>query len=320
MGATFGEVIARAETRLRDYFGQYGIHKPIHIKALIHYENHEGFYRDPEPSDPFVWSIEEESVVFMLDGVKGNFWVYLGPIRDDSRAGAVQAREAGEGQKDGGDADSGQLTIRVLDSTTGELTDAQDYLSQKGKIGEPDEPDAEELARMREEDPDCWYEIHSLREMDGYRPDFDARIETAKKWNCRWHFHRTGGQPPVIFLAFGVIAALVAELTEGLISSDDVATGNNALPATGEDLLTWYFKPHMIRAEHDPDAAWDEWCGRAPYGTYVTRSERQAGLLLHKAALAAGESYEGPGDSPACSIGDSAVHSVMAENDLVPRD
>lgn len=320
MGATFGEIIARAETRLRDYFSQYGIHKPIHVKALIHYEKQEGFYRDPRPSDPFVWSIEEESVVFMLDGVKGNFWSYLGPIWDDSRAKVVLAREAGEDQNEGDEADSPQLTIRVLDSTTGEFTEKLEYLSQASKDEVSEEANAEELARQREEDLDCWYNIHCLKEMAGYRPDFDARIESAKKLNFCWHFHRSGSQPPIVFLAFAVIAGIVAELTEGLINSDDVATGNNVLPATGEDFLTWYFRADRAKAEHNPDAAWDEWCGHAPYGTYVTSSEKQTGLALHKMALATGQSYEGPGDSPACPIGDSAVHSTMAENDLVPRD
>jgi hypothetical protein len=60
-----------------------------------------------------------------------------------------------------------------------------------------------------------------------------------------WYFRRSAGQPAIINLAYGLIAASVAELTNGFIFSDDHAWDYKRFPATPEEFYTWYFRPEM---------------------------------------------------------------------------
>jgi len=72
-----------------------------------------------------------------------------------------------------------------------------------------------------------------------------------------WYFRRSAGQPAIINLAYGLIAASVAELTNGFIYSDDGAWDLERFPAIPEEFYTWYFRPEMAL---DPDSK--EWAER----------------------------------------------------------
>lgn len=67
----------------------------------------------------------------------------------------------------------------------------------------------------------------------------------------RWSFRRSAGQPGIINLAYGLIAASLAEITDGFIYSDDGAWDHNCFPALAEDFFEWYFKPKFVRKSDD---------------------------------------------------------------------
>ena len=59
-----------------------------------------------------------------------------------------------------------------------------------------------------------------------------------------WTFIRGGGQPAIIHLAYGIIAASLAYLTKGFIYSDD-AWDYKRFPATASEFFSWYFRPEL---------------------------------------------------------------------------
>jgi len=60
-----------------------------------------------------------------------------------------------------------------------------------------------------------------------------------------WHFRRSAGQPAIINLAYGLIAASVAEITGGFIYSVDGGWDYERFPATAEEFYQWYFRPEL---------------------------------------------------------------------------
>ncbi|RQP23129.1 hypothetical protein [Piscinibacter terrae] len=71
-----------------------------------------------------------------------------------------------------------------------------------------------------------------------------------------WMFRRSAGQPPIINFAYGIIAAALAELTDGIVFSDDSAWDYARFPATARQVYDWYFVPH--RALEKKYAQWAE--------------------------------------------------------------
>jgi hypothetical protein len=67
-----------------------------------------------------------------------------------------------------------------------------------------------------------------------------------------WSFRRSAGQPGIINFAYGILAATLAELTEGLVFSDDGAWDYSNFPATAHEVFRWYFRPEKAI---DPDLA-----------------------------------------------------------------
>ncbi len=64
-----------------------------------------------------------------------------------------------------------------------------------------------------------------------------------------WGFRRSAGQPAIIKIAYGMIAASLAELTDGFIFSIDGAWDHRLLPARPANFLRWYFRPEMTEDE-----------------------------------------------------------------------
>ena len=60
-----------------------------------------------------------------------------------------------------------------------------------------------------------------------------------------WNFRRSMGQPAIISFAYGILAGLLAELTEGVVVSDDSAWDYARFPATSHEVYEWYFNPAM---------------------------------------------------------------------------
>jgi len=61
----------------------------------------------------------------------------------------------------------------------------------------------------------------------------------------RWLFRRSAGQPAIITLSYGMLAASLAKLTDGVIFSDDGAWDYTMLPAKSENFVEWYLSPEL---------------------------------------------------------------------------
>ncbi|CAN7448980.1 hypothetical protein [Rhizobacter sp. LjRoot28] len=73
-----------------------------------------------------------------------------------------------------------------------------------------------------------------------------------------WSFRRSTGQPAVINFAYGILAAVFAELTNGFVFSDDSAWDYERFPATADEMYEWYFDPEKTS---DPGKAdWARAC------------------------------------------------------------
>jgi hypothetical protein len=64
----------------------------------------------------------------------------------------------------------------------------------------------------------------------------------------RWWFRRSAGQSAVINVAYGLIAASLATITNGFLTSDDSAWDWERLPAPPHEFLKWYFRPEYAIA------------------------------------------------------------------------
>ena len=73
-----------------------------------------------------------------------------------------------------------------------------------------------------------------------------------------WCFRRSAGQPAIINFAYGILAASLAELTGGMIFSDDGAWEYERFPATAAELYESYFVP--AKALTPDEASWAREC------------------------------------------------------------
>lgn len=89
-------------------------------------------------------------------------------------------------------------------------------------------------------------------------PEFRGLIQRSLQVGRYWCFRRTSGQPAIIDLGYGLIAASLAELTDGFLHSVDSAWGYRLLPARPADFLRWYFRPEL--AINAPNREWAERC------------------------------------------------------------
>ena len=71
-----------------------------------------------------------------------------------------------------------------------------------------------------------------------------AKIEQIEKNHKYWYFRRSAGQPAIINLTYGMLAASLAKYTEGIIYSDDNAWSFQKFPCEYEEFLSFYFNPN----------------------------------------------------------------------------
>jgi hypothetical protein len=74
----------------------------------------------------------------------------------------------------------------------------------------------------------------------------------------RWWFRRSAGQPAIINVAYGLMAASLAAITDGFVFSDDSAWDWQRMPALPDEFLNWYFRPET--ALDDLFRSWSEHC------------------------------------------------------------
>lgn len=109
-----------------------------------------------------------------------------------------------------------------------------------------------------EDDPDePWLFLDELKAAPNYSTVLEGHLQAARSHNLCWSFRRSAGQPAIIAVAYGLIAASLAELTEGLIYSGDSAWDYEVFPATGPELRDIYFRPNSTS---EPDRA--DWAKR----------------------------------------------------------
>lgn len=97
---------------------------------------------------------------------------------------------------------------------------------------------------------------HLLLRMQGLDEERKKWLQDCLASGYRWNFRRSAGQPAIIHVVYGFIAAAFAELTNGFLYSDDSAWDYQRFPATSAEFYEWYFQPSLAL---DPkNAAWAE--------------------------------------------------------------
>ena len=68
-------------------------------------------------------------------------------------------------------------------------------------------------------------------------------VENCLENKIEWNFRRSAGQRAITNVAYGFIASSFAELTDGIIYSDDGGWDYEIFPATAEEFDLVYFRP-----------------------------------------------------------------------------
>jgi hypothetical protein len=103
---------------------------------------------------------------------------------------------------------------------------------------------------MNQDDKDDLGESTLTEDITGtMAAEFADSIQQSLHIGRFWCFRRSAGQPAIINIGYGILAASLAELTEGFIFSGDGAWDCRLLPARPRDFLRWYFRPEMTEDE-----------------------------------------------------------------------
>lgn len=78
-----------------------------------------------------------------------------------------------------------------------------------------------------------------------------SKISENLNLGFQWIFRRSAGQSAIVSLLFGLLAATLAKLTDGIIYSEDGALDYAKFPTTSYEFLSWYFKPEYATTEED---------------------------------------------------------------------
>jgi len=94
---------------------------------------------------------------------------------------------------------------------------------------------------------------------NGYGSDrWRAMVRAHLTRGYSWYFRRSMGQPAIISIAYGFLAAALADLTAGSIHAEDGAWDAARFPATAAEFRTWYFRPDQ--ALREDNRVWAERC------------------------------------------------------------
>jgi hypothetical protein len=85
-----------------------------------------------------------------------------------------------------------------------------------------------------------------------------AKIEQVEKNSNYWYFRRSAGQPAIICLTYGMLAASVAKHTAGIIYSDDNAWTFEKFPCEYDEFLKFFFNPSDVTNGNE----FNEWSRR----------------------------------------------------------
>jgi len=82
---------------------------------------------------------------------------------------------------------------------------------------------------------------------------YQNTINNNIKLGYYWSFRRSAGQPAIIALCYGLLAASLAKLTEGIIYTDDGAWDYEKFPADPDDFIRRYFRLEYATKPDDID-------------------------------------------------------------------
>lgn len=109
-------------------------------------------------------------------------------------------------------------------------------------------------------DLEVWKEeIETNRKASLYADKINRSLEIGYYWS----FRRSAGQPGIICLAYGLIAATLCELTDGLIYSSDGAWNYSMFPAEADEFFSKYFKLESM--QENEDIKWAKSCIESIY-------------------------------------------------------
>lgn len=99
-------------------------------------------------------------------------------------------------------------------------------------------------------------ELENNQKFKKFHSIFDSNIKLRYKWS----FRRSAGQPAIITLCYGFLAATLAKLTDGVIYTDDGAWDYKLFPADPDDFIRWYFRLEYITEHSDIDVDFVQKC------------------------------------------------------------
>lgn len=95
---------------------------------------------------------------------------------------------------------------------------------------------------------DIWCDEIELKKPNDEKKNL---IEQALSVGHFWIFKRYSNQPLVYDLVYGIVAGTVAEVTQGIINTDDGAWDSSVFPATAKEFFESYFVPSAaVRQEY----------------------------------------------------------------------
>ncbi|MFT3870045.1 MAG: hypothetical protein QM715_16480 [Nibricoccus sp.] len=107
---------------------------------------------------------------------------------------------------------------------------------------------------LDEEGLACWEEQIKVHEPARSIASHVRRCVNTRRW---WYFRRSAGQPAIVNLGYGFLAAALAEITNGIIYSEDNAWEYDQLPCSAEKFYDLYFNPAQTQ-----DSDRKEWIKR----------------------------------------------------------
>jgi hypothetical protein len=116
---------------------------------------------------------------------------------------------------------------------------------------------------------DAYYDANAAAIAEQWQGEFDDSkcmrleplIRECVKVGHRWWFRRSVGQPAVVNIAYGLIAASLADMTGGFIYSNDSAWDWQRMPALPAEFFGFYFRPEQALEENFRE--WSQRCIRA---------------------------------------------------------
>jgi len=106
-----------------------------------------------------------------------------------------------------------------------------------------------------------WWWLDEIEKNNKQIEDIQEKLACAKVWDMRWFVRLFAGRPGIIAVAYGLIGASIAQLTGGLLYSDDGGWDYERFPAEYESFLDWYFRPEKALEED-----MKEWASRCIAG------------------------------------------------------